>query len=252
MLRYRPIRRDGRCGRGAFTLIELLVVIAVIAILAALTLSVIQMALEQAERTSCSSNLRQWSMALRLYANANTQFFPDNRLGMHISWTSPTVNKFCEEYLLKMGEFGGTERRESAHVIHCPTQEWHRYYGSDYTGPPGSAFGGMGLVGYFYMPHRTTTSADYTPAGVSWVTRARTTSQPEGAPIMSDMKQFCTVRGWFLDGSLPWSSHIRSSGEPVGGNFLFLDGSTRWIASDKIQLGCNIGSWRCYYKIDIH
>ena len=227
-------------------------VIAVIAILAALSLSVIQSALRHAERTSCSSNLRQWSSALRLYANSNEQYFPDNRRGQHISWTSPTVNQFCDDYLIKMGEFGSSERRERAHVVHCPTQEWHRYYGSDYTGPPGSAFGGMGLVGYFYMPHRDINSCDYTPAGNSWVSRTRVTTQPVSAPIMSDMKQYCAVRGWFLDAFIPWSSHTRKDGEPVGGNFLFLDGSVRWIPTEKIELGCNIGSWRCYYKIDIH
>ena len=245
-----PPNRAVRPHRG-FTLVELLVVIAVIAILAAITLSAVQLALQQAERATCSNNLRQWSSALRLYANANRQFFPDNRRGQHISWTSPTVNRFVDEYLLKMGEFGDTERMKAEHVIHCPTQEWHRFYGSDYTGAPGTAFGGMGLVGYFYMPHRDPASCDYSPAGNSWVTRKKTTSQPFRAPIMSDMKQFCVVRGWFLDGSLPWSSHIRSDGEPVGGNFLFMDGSVRWYRTEVIDLGCNIGSWRCYYKIDI-
>ena len=65
--------RAGLRRHRAFTLIELLVVIAVIAILAAMTLSTIQLALGQAERTACKSNLRQWSSALRLYANANDQ-----------------------------------------------------------------------------------------------------------------------------------------------------------------------------------
>ena len=248
-MRHQP-RAESRRGR-AFTLIELLVVIAVIAILAAMTLSAVQLALDQAERASCKSNLRQWGSALRIYANAYGQYFPDNRRGQHMSWTSPTVNKFVDEYLLKMGDFGGSERMRADHVIHCPTQEWHRYYGSDYTGPPGSAYSGMGLVGYFYMPHRDAASCDYTPAGNSWVTRKRTTSQPFRAPIMSDMKQYCTVRGWYLDGSLPWSSHIRSDGEPVGGNFLFLDGSVSWYRTADIELGATIGSWRCYYKIAI-
>jgi len=243
--------RAGLRRHRAFTLIELLVVIAVIAILAAMTLSAIQLALGQAERTACKSNLRQWSSALRLYANANNQYFPDNRRGQHMSWTSPTVNRFVDGYLIKMGEFGSSERMADAHVIHCPTQEWHRFYGKDFTGPPGTAYGGMGLVGYFYMPHRNIASCDYSPAGNSWVARKKVTSEPFRAPIMSDMKQYCTVRGWFLDGSLPWSSHIRSDGEPIGGNFLFVDGSVHWYRTEDIELGANIGSWRCYYKIDI-
>jgi hypothetical protein len=109
----------------------------------------------------------------------------------------------------------------------------------------------MGLVGYFYMPHRTITTADYTPAGVSWVTRTKVISQPQRAPVMSDMKQFDSVRGWFLDGSLPWSSHIKSSGEPTGGNLLFVDASVRWYRTEDLALAATVGSWEYYYKIDI-
>lgn len=240
----------GAGSRRGFTLIELLVVIAVIAILAALTLSAVQLALELAERATCSSNLRQWGSAFRLYANANEQFFPDNRNAMHISWVSPTVNQFVQSYLLEKSAFASASDLANERVIHCPTQEWHRYYRSQHTGS-GSPYSGMGLVGYFYMPHRTTTTANYTPAGVSWVTRQKVTSQPQRAPIMSDMKQFDTVRGWFLDGAVPWSSHIRSTGEPVGGNFLFVDASVRWFRTEDMGLAASVGSWQYFYKIDI-
>ena len=52
----------------AFSLIELLVVIVVIAILAALLMAGIQTATSYAQRTKCSSNLRQLSAAWALYA----------------------------------------------------------------------------------------------------------------------------------------------------------------------------------------
>lgn len=54
--------------RTAFTLIELLVVIAIIAILAAILFPVFAQAREKAREASCISNMKQLSLALRMYS----------------------------------------------------------------------------------------------------------------------------------------------------------------------------------------
>jgi prepilin-type N-terminal cleavage/methylation domain-containing protein/prepilin-type processing-associated H-X9-DG protein len=54
-------------GRG-FTLVELLVVVAVVAVLAALLLPAVAKAKAGAQSSVCKSQLRQWGLAMQLYA----------------------------------------------------------------------------------------------------------------------------------------------------------------------------------------
>jgi prepilin-type N-terminal cleavage/methylation domain-containing protein len=57
--------------RNGFTLVELLVVIAIIALLMAILMPSLQKARDAARRISCGSRLKQWGMAIQMYANAN-------------------------------------------------------------------------------------------------------------------------------------------------------------------------------------
>lgn len=66
--------------RKAFTLIELLVVIAIIAILAAILFPVFAQAREKARQATCVSNLKQFDLAILMYAQDYDEAMP---LGYH-------------------------------------------------------------------------------------------------------------------------------------------------------------------------
>lgn len=62
--------------RRAFTLIEILVVVAIIALLAAILFPAFARAREKARQTTCSSNLKQFMLAILMYAQDNDEAMP--------------------------------------------------------------------------------------------------------------------------------------------------------------------------------
>ena len=73
-----PVGRDFDPARKAFTLVELLVVIAIIAVLASLALPPLARAKARGQSTFCLNNLRQFGLALQIYAGDHDDDLPYN------------------------------------------------------------------------------------------------------------------------------------------------------------------------------
>jgi prepilin-type N-terminal cleavage/methylation domain-containing protein/prepilin-type processing-associated H-X9-DG protein len=100
-------------SRRAFTLIELLVVIAIIAILAALLLPVLGKAKERGWTTKCNSNLHQIGLGMRLYADDNTDFYPES--GGDIYWNAVDPHTGKPSWMQQIFSYVG-----STNAYNCP------------------------------------------------------------------------------------------------------------------------------------
>lgn len=172
-----------------------------------------------------------------------------------MSWIGQSMIQFSNEYV---GQgLNGFNTSDAAyenhdHVMYCPTQEWHRYVRENW----GWSAGNMELVGYFYFPYRAippqnpSNSADYTPAGLSWVLKKKFwANDARNAPLLSDMIQ---KGGPDWGGPVPYSSHTENNGNiPVGSNFLFEDGHVVWYDFASIDIGGWVGGNATWYKIPI-
>jgi hypothetical protein len=182
-------------------------------------------------------------------------------------WMGTTMANFWQSYLNRSRK--SREKKNKAHIIFCPTDEWHREADLWRMDDPLSETKPI-LTGFFYLPGRVPGSANYSVNGVEhWITRKKMGGPFKEAPVMMDRLQGQgswaprANRGsvtWTVNSggkNIPTAVHRDKTGAPSGGNFLFEDGHVSWYrfnqsdARNSIDLGATVGNWLCFYKIRV-
>lgn len=227
-----------RNGTRRFTLIELLVVITIITILASLLLPVLGQAKEQARRSMCNSNVRQFVMAVHMYAGDNNDSPPNG--GPYYSGGDTYYGRYCfvnvHRYTLAMDY-----ELKSVTLWICPSGMdpiRHNLWKSK----------GQGYVtmnGTYYDNNHSQTSYGYI-IGEGWAAIGK---RDPGQPGLTNSKVLKMSLARDPSLRIVWWDAIRPNGSgttplqtwhasannhytgyfnAVGGNYGFVDGHTEW------------------------
>ena len=218
----------GRVKHHSFTLIELLVVIAIIAILAAIMLPALQQARQRGISNSCSSNLKQISNAIQVYAADH-----DGKWAIYYGGNDWYFILFRNKYLPSLDKKDSATARQM--IISCPlgqrykedTVQWEAY----------------GVLLTTHMPNLGASAADaISNFNLStWDEKAHTldigklnsknllvmdSGGQDGSKVF---RQYCNLRPTRSDKSKRghfWAKHLRRC------NFVYVDGH---VSSDRFQ-----------------
>ena len=230
-MRRRDVQRSG------FTLIELLVVIAIIAILAAILFPVFAKARDKARQASCTSNLKQLSLAMMQYAQDWDETMPRCGFGQDDPWWTG----ICVAYLGSgagksvAGTYGPIpvlDLNTDYPIIRCPSTEVPYPYDPTTGKAVPNIVTGKGGSGYLY---NTAVGCAYNvPDGTVphlWGAALADIKAPADTFLLMD-KGKNTTYGL----GISYTSYEDGIGYNHGGgtNMSFCDGHVKWIKAKKL------------------
>lgn len=201
-------------------------------------------------------------VAVTMYGNDNREYFPANATSdgaNGFAWMGLTLNtNFYPNYLYANRPGVGAKERNKQDVLYCPTDEWHRAFESENIR--------VNLIGYQFLPgrdHDPNAWPNYNDQGLAeWVYRKKLAGPYRKAPVMIDKIQatgaFPNLTWSGVAGasgkSFPFANHRNNAGIPIGGNFLYEDGSVLWRKFDlpkyktTIDLGTAASGWSVFFR----
>jgi prepilin-type processing-associated H-X9-DG protein len=213
------------------TILELLVAVSVVAVLAALLLPAILQARASARRTACVSNLRQWTLAVHLYADTHAGRLPYRGQGVQPTtllnrpddWFNALPPLMENEPYSQLAARGLYPRVGQSSVWMCPDAELMPPTANPKSIPPNYP-----IFFAYAMNMALSTPFNGRPDHIAKVRPLQTMVFMAEGP-----GPYCSV----LPRAKPYSPIARHTGRTV--NIAFLDGRVESLVGDEV--GCGIG-----------